>query len=134
MKKIIGIVLSLAAVVTLSSFVIAHNVNNNRTDNPESISANDGWEYYKGVTVKYGEGSNYKTTCYIWKKTVCGEPDYLLSRSSKQLEDESSISKNYYYANSCGDWRSEYKYSATTPGIIGSPTGYFSTYLPGWDK
>ena len=62
MKKIIGIVLSLAAVVTLSSFVIAHNVNNDKTNNPETISVNDdGWELYTTVTA------------YVYKKNKDGE-------------------------------------------------------------
>ena len=132
MKKIIGIVLSLAAVVTLCSFVIAHNVNNDKINNPETISANDGWEYYKDVTVFVREGS-YSYTAYVWKKTVCGDPDYILSRSSASLSEQCSISKNYYYGKD-KDWTTEYKYTVSTaPGFSSGEKGYFSTYLQGWD-
>ena len=132
MKKILGIVLSLATVMTLCSFVIAHNVNKDKTDNPESITANDGWEYYKPVTVYTNNGTrSYEH--YIWKKTVCGDPDYLISWSRSALTAPKSISKNYNYGKD-QDWTSEYKYTA---GLSGGSTGdkcYFNAYLQGWDK
>ena len=137
MKKIIGIVMSLATVVTLCSFVIVHNVNNDKTDNPEAISDNGEWEYYKPVTVFYynrpSDENIYKSEYFIWKRTVCGEADYLLSASQSSLLWESPISKNY----SCGtgqDWTSGYKYIVSTvPGKYQGCKGAFTTYLPGWD-
>lgn len=131
MKKSIFIIASLAAVVLLSSFVIARNVTNNKTENPVTVSANDGWEYLKPITVYYNEGESY-TQFYIWKKSVCGDPDYLLSSSSSRLEYEASISKNYNYGKE-RDWTSKYKYVSTKYfGGIYSEV-YFSTYLQGWD-
>ena len=136
MKKIIGIVLSLAAVVTLSSFVIAHNVNNDKTDNPETISANDGWEYYKPVTVYYMHPNYGKLsfTKYIWKKTVCGDPDYLLSGSADKLSCTESISRNYNFGRDV-DWTSEYKYKVSNLPCGRGDEGecYFDTYLQGWN-
>lgn len=132
MKKIIGIILSLAAVVTLSSFVIAHNVSNDKSDKPECISASDGWEYYKTVTAYYMAGSSKRTcTLYVWKKTVCGDPDYIISWSSSEIEGESSISKNYYYGKD-QDWTTEYKY-VTTNYYDNKYKTYFNCHLQGWD-
>lgn len=131
MKKIIGTILSLAAVVTLSSFVIAHHFNNDKTDNAETISANDGWEYYKTVTV-YRSGGQYDDTWYVFKKTVCGDPDYILSSSKNSVTCESSISKNYNYGKDV-DWTSQYKYTATL-NYSNRPKGYFNCYLQGWDR
>ncbi len=125
--------MSLAAVVTLSSFVIAHNVSNEKTDNPEAISANDGWEYYKTVSVQTEE-NGYNYTLYVWKKTVCGDPDYVLSSSKREIECECAISKNRAYGKGY-DWTSDYKYVATLRGCITNPSrkGYFDSYLQGWD-
>ena len=136
MKKSIFIIASLAAVVLLSSFVIARNVTNNKTENPVTVSANDGWEYYKTVTVYTVSSSGYrsKLECYVWKKAVCGDPDYVLSESKSKLECETAISKNYYYGKD-QDWTSEYKYVASLSTCYTNPSakGYFNTYLQGWD-
>ncbi|MBO2524083.1 MAG: hypothetical protein CW341_00025 [Bacteroidetes bacterium] len=133
MKKSIFIIASLAVVVLFSSFVFARNATNNTTDSPVSVSANDGWEYYKTVSV-FREGDSYTYTLYVWKKTVCGDPDYVLSESKTELECECAISKNYYYGKD--HWSSEYKYVATLRSCIINSTnnkGYFNTYLQGWD-
>ena len=61
MKKSIFIIASLAAVMLFSSFVIFQNVSSNKTESPVTISANDGWEYYKTVSV-YTEGKSYVYT------------------------------------------------------------------------
>lgn len=131
MKKSIFIIASLAAVVLFSSFVIARNVTSNKTDNPVTVSANDGWEYYKPVTVYYNNGKQNKQL-YVWKKTVCGDPDYMLSSSQSSLTFGSSVGKNYYYGKE-QDWTSEYKYVSSYQGLTGNPKVYFSTYLQGWD-
>ena len=131
-KKIIGIVLSLAAVVILSSFVIAHNVNNDKVNNLETISANDGWEYYKTVTVYYESGGGIKNCdYYVFKKTVCGDPDYLLSIRKDGLCWEMAITKNYNYGNG-SNWTSEYKYTANNRNS--NLKYYFNCYLQGWDR
>lgn len=129
MKKSIFIIASLAAVVLFSSFVIARNVTNNG-DNPVTISSNDGWEYYKPVTIYY-ENGNRTSDVYIWKKTVCGDPDYMISWSSSELRGEAPISKNYYYGKD-QDWTTEYKY-VTTIVYNNTRKAYFNTYLQGWD-
>lgn len=134
MKKSFVIIVSLAAVMMLSSFVIAHNVTNHKSNNPETISANDGWEYYKTVSV-FREGDSYDYTLYVWKKSVCGDPDYVLSSSNSKLECECAISRNYYYGKG-NDWKSGYKYVATLRGCIVNSSnnqGYFNAYLQGWD-
>ena len=132
MKKSIFIIASLAAVMLFSSFVIFQNVSSNKTESPVTISANDGWEYYKTVSV-YTEGKSYVYTLYVWKKTVCGDPDYVISKDKNKLSCECSISKNYYYGKD--HWSSEYKYVTTLSGCISNPAskGYFNTYLQGWD-
>ena len=133
MKKITGIILSLAAVVTLSSFVIAHNVSNDNTDKSESISTSDGWEYYKTVTVVWQSGGRqFDDTWYVFKKTVCGDPDYILSSSKSSVTHESSISINYNYGKDV-DWTSQYKYTATI-NTGNRHKGYFNCYLQGWDR
>lgn len=128
MKKSIFIIVSLAAVVLFSSFVIARNVTNDKTDNPVTVSANDGWEYYKSTTGYYSEGKKH-STIYIWKKTVCGDPDYVLSNSSERC-DGYAISKNYYYGKD-QDWTTSYKYTARDS--FNGTTFYFNCYLQGWD-
>jgi len=131
MKKIIFIIASLAAVVLLSSFVISRNVTSNTAKNPETVSTNDGWEYYKPVTIYYKDGDIRFSDVYIWKKTVCGDPDYMISWSNSELRGEAPISKNYYYGKE-QDWTTEYKY-VTTIVYNNRRNAYFNTYLQGWD-
>ena len=132
MKKSIFIIASLAAVVLLSSFVIARSATSDKTDNSVTISSNDGWEYYKPVTIYYRSDGSSHSEYYIWRKTVCGDPDYMICTSSRELDfTKRSISKNYNYGRDI-DWTSEYKYTFNGYNI---GKAYFSTYLPGrgWD-
>lgn len=85
MKKIIGVILSLAAVVTLSSFVIAHNGNNSTTFKQETLSVNDdGWEYYTTVTAyayekKSGEWVYTRVerkNLEVQRRMSCGEREF----------------------------------------------------------
>ncbi|MBP5546133.1 MAG: hypothetical protein J6X59_02450 [Bacteroidales bacterium] len=132
MKKSIFIIVSISAVVLLSSFVIEHNVTSSKSDCNVSISDNDGWEYYKPVTIYYGDKGSSKGQYYIWKKNICGDPDYLICSSRYSLDwTKRSISKNYNYGKDI-DWTTEYKYTFDGYNI---GKAYFSTYLPGrgWD-
>ena len=131
MKKSIFIIASLAAVVLFSSFAIAHNVTSNMADNPVTVSANDGWEYYKPVTVYYKSGSDIKNQdYYVFKKTTCGDPDYMLSIRKDGLCWEMSITKNSNYGRGY-DWTSEYRYTANNRG--NNIKYYFNCHLQGWD-
>ena len=67
----------------------------------------------------------------VWKKAVCGDPDYIISWSSSEIKGESSISKNYYYGKD-QDWTTEYKY-VTTNYYDNNYKTYFNCHLQGWD-
>lgn len=131
MKKSILIITSIAAVVLLSGFMIAHNVTNDMVNNIETIYVSGEWEYYKPVTVYYDGGYKHSEQ-HIWKKTVCGDPDYLISWGERSLVHPQSISKNYRYGKE-QDWTTEYKYTANLSGGESGTKCYFSTYLQGWD-
>lgn len=108
MKKIIGIVLSLAAVATLSSFVIAHNVNNDKTNNPETISANDvEWKYVKEVKAIRDDGGTF--TLYIWAEYKYGRKTeaHACTRLHGTVPTKENIFYNPYRGKE-GDFRAKY--------------------------
>ncbi|MBP5547046.1 MAG: hypothetical protein J6X59_07225 [Bacteroidales bacterium] len=116
MKKIIGIVLSLATIVMLSSFVIAHNVNNDKTNKPETISAKDvEWRYIGEVKAKRVDGGIF--TLYQWRLYENGRKreQYAVTRLHAQVPTSNNVYGNPTYGKK-GEYMSEYR-------LVGYPDG-----------